>query len=674
MSSAIQNYIDTLYAGIDIDPVHKQACLKHCLDSRDIYAWVYTSELNNNDLFLRRLIGIKKPRELQIPMHQPDNKEKSNSVKLFIPEVLSSEATERVCNQQDVDAKKAQHDKLIALKLSELTHYKASKIINFSKHAGSSPVWVNDNPISYIEEFHQEVKEHLNLTKKSAKGHQSTQSDNAHTLKVSNDLINALHQRGDNDAPKCGELLMKLNKPEAFFPHQHFEGEQLYASLFITDISIHCFATGVKMLCMSVSYQNLVIKQGEKLTRAALKLEDIATLNEVLSNTYLNKNQAQVLYAEPQQGQGVFWLQLLTALLGLDESAEQPIDCESIRRHWDIPRPFTYTIVHIGKEQRKTVNRLHDELKLDYLHSLQSKLAFQEDLNYFRRDKSQLVTLGDSDIRHQFSRQGGCTLLNPNRLLEHKELFFQNYIANNGNRYTAIALLAYAEYYFLITMQNRLAMPATESPCAEVLDRLTQQYKLLTSHRINYRFAEVSRIDTHNRAYECWDKVLTISRLHKYLGEDIQDYRNVIELYHRQQTAEHEQQMQEIARQRAEQEKRHDKKIKRIATMGTALIFLAGVFGTNFYEMTSMHNGGPVVFFSSDWHAVLIGLVILATTWFVTLNSHKRRAATQSFKQLLDNYPNATKYAAIGLGLICIFGWGYQFCLHLFGFILSKIS
>lgn len=438
---------------------------------------------------------------------------------------------------------------------------------------------------------------------------------------------------------------------ETFFPYESYplvgssipdkknaiyriqNGDRMFARCEIEELRYYQFAAGVHSLVVAVTYQQLDVmdKCSRLVGRTAITMEDVRELNNRLVRE--EKKKPPLLHQPQLIGVPHFkripcdvqrsnkQADCLTALndAGLRLSAEELVDLEGYTvagldqearslRPWlqallpgdlrltDAPRPLIYSQLLAGEDERLAVD-LKDNL---YLGRLLRQLASRQNHEYMGERFSRHRILGDADIEHLCCREGGVVLINPNLKSQPDRDFQRNFIPSNGQQaYLGILLLAQMQYTYLNALDQGMKIDFSDLK-ETTMARHRRLQELLVEFRVNNCFADVGILDIHNQCYQAWEAGFALPELLRQLDKNVHETGALLELKYK-----------ELALQ-------HDKKIRNIATAGAGMIFLSGVFGTNFAEMTEINQGKPVQFFSQDWHWALIGAVLMVLTFYLT--------------------------------------------------------
>lgn len=220
---------------------------------------------------------------------------------------------------------------------------------------------------------------------------------------------------------------------------------------------------------------------------------------------------------------------------------------------------------------------------------MRSQIAAVINCNYIASSHTRIASFGDVDICSTVTRQGGCTIINNlHRDRKHNNQF----ISNSGKVvYLGIMITAYIQYTFLNSIDQQYVFPLTSLNTPEALEKHAKLKNYLIHFRVNYTFTDISKLDIHNQAFEAWHNVFSLDALTQQLDQDVNDTSTLLNTIYQQ------------------QELSHNRSLRHLATFGTVVIFLTGVFGMNFHEFSV----DPPRLFSLDWHLIVIALVAIGT-------------------------------------------------------------
>ncbi|MCG7542218.1 hypothetical protein [Pseudoalteromonas sp. OF7H-1] len=649
---AITGYLNELLP--DSQPDLLKSATDYLNHHGEIAGWIAEQSPPVQQRLSAHYITAEQPRALQQPLNREvSTKVGNNCYRLIIPSTLSADLTSKLPCSAQIDKHKANYTALKALTIAQVF----GELGLNTKHrpCHKQHVWEVRPLTRTLDDLHDEIK--LRFLPKLDEPTYSLPS-----LGLTASAKQQLHD-------KHNRLWLKLAKPARHFSYQSVDNGEYYCEMRLADMQLVYMPTGLVLTILSIQFNDIVHLQNTTqtepiLTRHAITLQDLVELNAAF---YRTKGQLALFNTQArwQQKAAPFsWLDIMSLLLNqrnlnTNEQVNSPF-----AQQWQLARPLGYMQAYL-QQTKQHLNTQVQELMLAQTTALQLRLAKRQSMAYLITEDELESGIGGADIRHQFSREGGCVLINPNRIGQQQRIFHQGFIANQGTQYVAVLVLAYAEYCFLQAMQNSTQMDGAIRLEQQVITTIKEQQQLLLSHRINNRFAEVSVLTMLNQVYCQWDNVFNINLYHQRLAEDIREYHELIALYHQQQSHTHNAKMEQEAKQLREQQQQHQNKIKNIATLGTALIFIASVFGTNFVEMTTLYYGEPIRFFSSDWHAVFIGLVMLTTSAFVyysNLSINKQIARKASVTHQKQSHPKRSRLSLTLLifGLVCVFGWGHK--------------
>ncbi|ELR63898.1 hypothetical protein C942_03243 [Photobacterium marinum] len=553
----------------------------------DIEPWLYSLPEPDKLLIRQRFLALKRPRGLQVPLAQYDGNKHANLVRM----VLNSH----------FDIKLAYND----------GHTKENTVASYNKIQSVSAIDVAQHLPDCIKACVKNIPDRIWQTGKLLKGSEGIHPAIFEQLEMAKDdgPVKPILQLADSAATMLRnvELMMKLKSPQDYFPYQELLNWEYYLKLSIHQLEVLHFETGVSMLVVTFKFHQIVAWDAvnrKVVAYYSLTVEDIALINHQLYRMqYRNKQAKLITLSALKNGDSrilTTWLDIVRSFLGL----------ELLDKQWHTDtRPLVYSQLSIAEDP------CWSQLKQDYINRLQALVCRRESVNYLS-DKPMVSYFGDHDIYHCASREGGCLLVNPNNAVDNDRGFHQNFINKEGQLYFAVMMFAYSEYYFLYEVQNRFTVREGGED-EMLLSRLEAQQAKLLKYRINHRVVDISVVSRHNESYRGWSDVFRLAEYHRLLAEDLADYKNYIIMLNAQKAAKYQQEQQEQQEQQLAAQKEHNRKMQIIATFGTAFIFLTGVFGTNFLEMTMLYDGMPISFFSRDWHWTVIGLVFAITSWYI---------------------------------------------------------
>ncbi|WP_028302072.1 hypothetical protein [Oceanospirillum beijerinckii] len=429
--------------------------------------------------------------------------------------------------------------------------------------------------------------------------------------------------------------------------------DRVFARFEIDNIYLDRFSVGVNSVVVALRFLQLDIVAPDNFLKGEvpLCLEDIRELNYILADKERGKREsAQLCYpyladisassapylervCDGLKKEGVATnTQHLEQCLGKsyafglerDESftLTELLECllpgnEAL--HSSFARPLIYTMMLSGKDHRLTKHSRNN----DYLKRLLCQMAHLHNQGYVGVNHSSYTHWGDSDIEHYAAREGGVVLINPNISSQPDRDFHEGFMTDKGRQvYLNILLLAYMQYSFLHGVDQTLELSEGDLSSDQRFHSLKELQQYLIEFRVNDIFTDVSILDIHNQSYKAWEKHFSLKALIEQLEKDMSDTRTLLEINIQE---------REITAQKAQQkrEKEHDRNVKNIATVGTGIIFLSGVFGTNFKEMTDP----AVELWSLDWHWAVLGVVIGVVTWFLHYVNKPKDPAEQGLRR-----------------------------------------
>jgi len=553
----------------------------------EIEPWLYSLPEPDKQLIRQRFLALKRPRTLQVPLVQYDGKRHNNLVRM----VLNSHFDIKLV-YHDGDTKEdavTSFNTIQSVSATDVDQHLPDCIKACVRNIPNK-IWQTGKLLNRSDGIHPAIFEQLKMAKEDG-------------------TVKPILQLTDLAANMLGnvDLMMKLKSPQDYFPYQENLDCDYYLKLSIHQLEVLHFETGIAMLVVTFNFHQIIAWDAENQKVAAchpLTVEDIALVNHQLHRMQFQNNQAKLTTLSALKTgapeQLTTWLDIVRSFLGL----------ESLDKQWHTDtRPLIYSQLSIAKTPSWS------RLKQDYTNRLQALVCRSESVNYLS-DKPAVIYFGDRDIYHCASREGGCLLVNPNNAVDNDRDFHKGFINKEGNLYFAFMMFAYSEYYFLYEVQNRFKV-SEDGESEKLLSRLEAQQAKLLKYRINHRVVDISVVSRHNESYRGWSEVFRLAEYHRLLAEDLADYKNYIVMLNAQKAAKYQQRQQEQQKQLLAQQKAHDRKMQSIATLGAAFIFLTGVFGTNFLEMTTVYNDKPISFLSSDWHWAVIGAVLVITSWYV---------------------------------------------------------
>jgi hypothetical protein len=244
-------------------------------------------------------------------------------------------------------------------------------------------------------------------------------------------------------------------------------------------------------------------------------------------------------------------------------------------------RPLVYSQLQV-----EDLPQVQSRVELEhYVDRLRAQISAVLNGNYIALSHTRTENFGDTDIRSTVSRQGGCTIINNiYRDRKHNNQF----ISNTGKVvYLGAMITAYIQYTFLNGIDQQYAFSLNNLNTPDALEKHARIKNYLIHFRVNYTFTDISKLDVHNRAFEAWQKVFRLPDLTEQLDQDVNDTSALLDTIYQQ------------------QELVHNKSLRHLATFGTVIIFLTGLFGMNFHEFSVE----PPRLFSLDWHLVIIAIV-----------------------------------------------------------------
>lgn len=456
-----------------------------------------------------------------------------------------------------------------------------------------------------------------------------------HSYRIKPSLLNYITPSQGAKAPYS--LWLKLVKPENLLPfqtqYQFKQQHTLFAKLRIHSVFSYSIESGVDVVTLGIEYCSINVMEALPNSGYAcietlpVTVEDVREINYQLAHINQPKSSYQLYFFDtqtlsspptensalhPKQIENMFnkrnqYLKALGVDICVQDTSQWLSVTKSIGSSFSLVSLFESLLPEgmFGKDvdaKRANLNRplIYSQIQVEacpeiqkktdlsrYFDRLRSQIAAVLNYNYIAASHTRTEHFGDIDIRSTVSRQGGCTIINN---IYNDRQHNNQFISNSGKIiYLGAMVTAYIQYTFLNGIDQQYAFSLNNLNTPDALEKYAKLKNYLIHFRVNYTFTDISKLDIHNQAFEAWRKVFRLDALTKQLDQDVCDTSALLDTIYQQ---------QEVA---------HNKSLRHLATIGTVIIFLTGLFGMNFHEFSVE----PPRLFSLDWHLIVIALVTI---------------------------------------------------------------